>query len=324
VSASVPSPVLGAYALFAGLPTDELPRAYRALGELPVRTLEVPFADALGRSSLGPAGPSGLPDALGDSWGVVVTMIPTVMQRLHADRRYGLASDDEDARLAAVADVHEALDLAMRVAEQAGRPRVRAVQVHSAPGPGWSGTAAALRRSLEELLPATGPDLLLAVEHCDAPRPGRVPEKGFLKAAEEIAVLRQLGDHRAVLTVNWGRSAIEGRSASTPVEHVTEARKAGVLGGVMFSGATATPGPWGPAWGDAHAAPRGEGAALAGSSSSLLGLDEIETTLQAAGDAALLYTGLKITVGDSALPLAERLETARAALALLAPGPGAA
>ncbi len=47
------------------------------------------------------------------------------------------------------------------------------------------------------------------------------------------------------MSVNWGRSAIEGRDPSLPVRHVRQLRARGLLDGVVFSGAAATHGAYG-------------------------------------------------------------------------------
>ena len=76
---------------------------------------------------------------------------------------------------------------------------------------------------------------MVTVEHCDSVAGPAPQQKGYLTLDDELEALQKAGEQFA-LTVNWGRSAIEGRSAGTPVEHVARARAAGRLGGVMFSG----------------------------------------------------------------------------------------
>ncbi|HEY5249148.1 MAG TPA: DUF4862 family protein, partial [Dermatophilaceae bacterium] len=117
---------------------------------------------------------------------------------------------------------------------------------------------------------------------------------------------------RLGLCINWGRSAIEGRSAHTAIEHVQAAAEAGVLGAVIFSGASGVGTPWGPAWSDSHIPMRGEAPALAASSGSLLGRQEIASTLQAAGNLSLM--GVKVSVRPTDADVPTRLAVARAAL----------
>jgi hypothetical protein len=302
-------PFLGAYALVAGLPADDETSAYAALADLGIAGIELPVAAADADSTW-------FRHTVHPDWDLVVTCIPTVMQRLGKDPAYGLASTDADGRRAALDDVAVARDLARRLADDSGRRRVRAVQVNSAPRADHA-SVDAFARSLDEL---GGWDLAgatIAVEHCDAPRPGRPFSKGFLEVADELAALGGRAAGQFGLTVNWGRSAIEGRSATTPVEHVRAAAKAGLLAGVMFSGVTGSPGAtaiWGAPWDDGHMAPRGDDPALAISAESLLGPDEIAETLRAAGP-GLGYVGVKVTVRPPNAGVDQRIAVARAALA---------
>lgn len=309
--------VLGAYALFSGVPDDELVEAYHELEAQPlVGALEMPLAEALGERPCLGAVRHGLPGVVADSWDVVITCIPTVMGTLASDPRYGLASTDTDGRQAAVADVRKALHLARATADSSGRRRIRAIEVHSAPTRTLA-SPAAFETSLRELLEVEAAGAALVVEHCDATRPGRNAEKGFLEISEELAVVSAISDDRLGLSVNWGRSAIEGRSAATPVEHVALAAGAGRLSGIMFSGASAAAGPWGDSWSDGHIAPRGAGATDSAWSESLLGADEIRATIAAAGNVPGLL-GVKVTAGPAGTPVSERLLVANRSLRLVA------
>jgi len=66
------------------------------------------------------------------------------------------------------------------------------------------------------------------------------------------------------------------------------------------------------AWSDAHIPPRGDVAALAASSASLLGPDEISATLRAAGDVPRI--AVKIFMRPKDASVHARLAVARAAL----------
>ncbi|MGV8977190.1 MAG: DUF4862 family protein [Cellulomonas sp.] len=301
-------PFLGAYALVAGLPADDEAAAYAAIAELPIAGIELPVAAADASSPW-------FTRNVHPDWDLVVTCIPTVMQRLGADPAYGLASTDDDGRRAALDDVAVARDLARRLADDTGRSRVRAVQVHSAPRADRA-TRDAFARSLDELGTWDLAGATVAVEHCDAPRAGRPFHKGFLELDEELSALAGRPAGQFGLTVNWGRSAIEGRSAATPVEHVRAAAQAGLLAGIMFSGASGATGAtalWGGPWDDGHMAPRGDDLALAASRESLLGPAEVAATLLAAGSAPG-YVGVKLTVRPLDADIAHRIAVARAAL----------
>ncbi len=310
--------VLGAYSLFDGVADEALADAYRGLHAQPlVGGLEMPLSEALGeRPCLGDPR-WGLPAVVADDWDVVITCVPTVMGQLATGPGYGLASTNLDGRRAAVADVRRALDLARALADHSGRRRVLAVEVQSAPRRALA-SQAAFEASLAELLTIEAAGAVLAVEHCDATRPGRQPAKGFLEISEELAVIAALDDSRLGLSVNWGRSAIEGRSIQTPEEHVALAAAAGHLAGLMFSGASDVAGPWGEAWADGHVAPRGAGPGASAWSESLLGREEIRQTLVAAGGCVPQFLGVKVTAHPRSVSVRERLIVAARALELVA------
>lgn len=307
--------VLGGYALFAGVPVDDLDGAYRSLAELTLLgALEIPLADALGENAGLGGMRRGLPGVVADPWDLVITCVPTVMRRLAADPTYGLASVHPPGRDAAVADVRNALGVAREAAQRSGRRRVRAIEVHSAPRRATA-SPAAFQRSLEELLEVDGAGAVVAVEHCDATRPDHRPEKGFLEIGEELAAIGAIDDDRLGLSVNWGRSAIEGRSIRTPPEHVALAARAGRLAGLMFSGASDAAGTWGAPWADGHIAPRGAGPTPSAWAESLLGAGEITETVAAGGQPGFL--GVKVTVGPPSTSVADRLVVARRALEMV-------
>ena len=304
-------PLIGAYAMAPTDPADES-AFYDGVAELAIGGLELPLP-LPGAPSLEP---TWIARNVLPSWDLLVTCIPTVMGRLGSDPTYGLAATDDDARARALADVARASDLAVRLADEHGRRRVAAIQVHSAPGP-RGGSRDALARSLEEI---AGWDLAgarLLVEHCDAASDEHVAVKGFLTLDDEIAAVQAIGgsDAGPGVSVNWGRSAIAGRSAATPVDHVRAAADAGLLGAVVLSGATGETTAWGEAWGDAHIPPRGDDPALAPSSASLLGPDEVRETLDAAGPGCLVAVKVAVRPRDADVPT--RLAVARAALALV-------
>ncbi|KQY42872.1 DUF4862 family protein [Cellulomonas sp. Root137] len=297
-------PFLGAYALVAGMPPTAGRETFRLLADLPIAGLELPLAAASAPATW-------WDEHVLPSWDLVVTAIPTVMQRLGEDPRYGLASTDEGGRRAALDDVAEAARLAQQLAQQAGRVRVRAVQVNSAPT--TLASPDALARSIEQIAAFDLAGALVTIEHCDAAESTRVPQKGFLSLEHELAVL---AGGPARLTVNWGRSAIDGRSASTPAEHVRAAVDAGLLGGVMFSGATDQVTAWGRPWDDTHIPPAGDDPALAASSASLLDRAQVDATLAATTGTAR-YIGVKVTTHPDATRPEQRVAVARAALAML-------
>lgn len=245
---------LGAYAAEPRRPALEgraEERWFRALTAIEgARGLEVFF-----RGSLHAEGPERLAELLPEGWHLVITALPQAIARSAVDPRYGLAAEDREGRRAAVDDIRLLLAEAHRIDEILGRGAVRAVEVHSAPraDAGVLAGADALARSLYELSDAAE-GIPLIVEHCDALVPGRSPVKGFLPLADEQEAVRTAseGGVLAGQSLNWGRSAIEGRSATTAVEHVRQLTRTGTLSGLMFSGAPDAPGGLGAAWDDLH------------------------------------------------------------------------
>lgn len=285
--------VLGAYALAARIDPELKEALYHRLPYLGIDALEIPvseFVEGVQRGSISTFSPLDL------GLDSVVTCIPSVMQKLDKNMFYGLASTDEAGRQEAVRDIVEVLELSDRLSVVGVKGALRAIQVHSAPRAHRS-SVAAFETSLREILAVTPRDVSIVVEHCDAPREGRPFAKGFLEISDEMAAIQNIGDSRLGITINWGRSAIEGRSAAYVDDQIAQVADAGLLRGLMFSGVTESAGDWGTAWDDGHIAPRGVAPALAQSAASLLGEGEIRSALAAADSSEMLsYVGVKVTV----------------------------
>ncbi|TDT79362.1 uncharacterized protein DUF4862 [Arthrobacter sp. AG258] len=286
--------IVGAY---PAQPVELQEQFYRGLAAIsPIRGLELPY---------GPHGGTGWPAGAPEAWSAVVTAIPGTMQRLAANAAFGLASADTAGR-------REALDFAAGVREYArglqdAGHEVEAVELHSAPAGGAS--ARWFEESLKEVLEWDWGSARVLIEHCDAPRPGARPEKGFLSFAEEVDIavsLRNQGLERVGVTVNWARSVIESGSPETAVEHLSLGREAGVLEGLVFSGCSPEETGFGYAWIDAHLpAVEIQGAPP----SSMLNRHEIDRCLAAAGPLPIL--GFKVGLGPDQLSPEERVERLR-------------
>ncbi|MET3809218.1 DUF4862 family protein [Arthrobacter sp. UYEF3] len=267
------------------------------LGRIPsIRGLELPY-----RAEGGDPWPAGAPAA----WSAVVTSIPGTMQRLALDEHFGLASRNPGGRRAA-------LDFVAGIRDYVGAlvssgHRVEAVELHSAPP--HHGSPEAFAESLNEVLDWDWQGAGIVVEHCDAPRAGSVPEKGFLSFEEEVQVVRGLRDQGREdisVLVNWARSVIETGQSHTAADHLRYAREAGVLGGLMFSGCSPEPTEFGYPWIDAHLpAVEVQGAPA----SSLLTGGEIARCLREAGE--LPITGFKIGLPQDAVSPGDRVERLR-------------
>ena len=282
--------IVGAY---PAEPLELRPQFYCDLGTLPsIRGLELPY---------GPYGGAPWPVGAPEGWTAVVTAIPGTMQRLNLDPSFGLASTNAEGRRAAVDFVQGLRDYVLRLTDE-GR-RVEAVELHSAP-PRYS-SASSFEESLKEVLDWDWGGARVLIEHCDAPRAGSKPEKGFLPFEEEVEVIRSLhgqGLKQAGMVVNWARSVIESRNTDTAAEHLALAREAGVLAGVMFSGCSPVETEFGYPWIDAHLA----AVEVAGAPpSSLLNRREIQRCLAVAGPVPI--KGFKVGLPQQGLSVQERV-----------------
>lgn len=306
--------LVGAYAAApsrVGWDQDDEAEFYEALWALPgVVGLELPWASGAFHAR----DERWLLEHLPDVSQIVVTTAPDASTRHRASASFGLASADEGGRRAAIEAVralHASLPR-LRTATPLGR--VLAVQLHAAPRaePGAS-SADLLAASLRELADWDWDGAQLVVEHCDAWMPSRPPAKGYLLLDDEIpaiAALRREG-LPVGLSLNWGRSVIEARNADAGREHARLAAAAGVLEGIVFSGAATAATPLGGAWADVHA-PFADGEAYA---SSLLTPEHASAVLIAAGD--VRFRGVKVgapaaaSVADRVAIIARALEGVR-------------
>ena len=279
--------VVGAYPM---LPPDDDDRRgaaalYTALADLGwVDGIELPFREALDAPT-----PWLAEQLAGRFTQCVVTAIPGTMGRAGADPTFGLASPDDDGRNQALAYTRSLLEAVDRLHEAAGQQVVTRVELHSAPH--HQADAEAFHASLSELAEDfSSRSLGMIVEHCDAESGVGPSEKAFLPLSQEIAACR---DTPALITVNWGRSVIETHDPATPESHVHELVEAGLLGGVMISGAGPDETQWAWAWADAHLP------LVEHEPTSWLTPERVAATMRAAGSTQA-YEGLKINTPASA------------------------
>lgn len=286
--------VIGAYASMP--PARDAQRDYYALlGEQSwIAGAELPYPGDLAQ----PADRAWLADHLPRHWRHnVVTLIPGTMQALRDDSSFGLASPDPLGRAAAIEMLARLRDAIADLAALRGRQDVIAIELHTAPT--RIADATAMVDSLKTLARMDWMGARLVIEHCDRYVDGQSPEKGFLPIDQEIELARAAG---IGVTVNWGRSAIEGRSAQVALEHVYAAARAGLLGGLMFSGAGPDATQYGYPWIDGHLPMRPD------EPTSLMGADAIRSCVAAAGEQTdpPAYVGAKVCVPREA-SLADRL-----------------
>lgn len=223
-----------------------------------------------------------------------LTLIPGTMQHVNANPLFGLASPDEQGRQEALQFLREACAAIADFAALRGSQDIIAVQIHSAPTAHASSQA--MRQSIAEISQWDWSGAQLVIEHCDKYIDGQNPEKGFLSVEDEIALCEETG---IGLTINWGRSCLEQRDAAAPQQHIRAAADAGVLRGVMFSGAGPEETQYGYAWIDGHLP-------MAPDEPSSWMTDERVSQCTAAAGSAPLYIGAKVCVPKDA-NCAERL-----------------
>ncbi|APT83919.1 DUF4862 family protein [Corynebacterium aquilae] len=190
----------------------------------------------------------------------VLTPIPGTMVSMWEDPSFGLASPDEKGRARAVEFLREVHHVLQQMHARYGH-LFDYVALHSAPKN--TCTPEAFAASIEEISGWDWGATQLVIEHCDEKTsttdaeglsPDGVvrthePEKGFLLLEDEIALARQFGLR---VSLNWGRSAVGSRGAVVPNQHIAQAADAGVLAGVLFSGASPEETAYGPEWIDGH------------------------------------------------------------------------
>jgi hypothetical protein len=294
VTSDPPATVVAAYAASAGLSTEDSERLRDAvLSDPRVRGLEVPIVG----HALDP-GPRVLARALGSDGVVVVTAIGSTMAALEADRSAGLASTSPDGRRSAVRALVRVRDDVARLHEIAGRRTAIAIEVHSAPRATDDGSSVnAFARSLAEIAAWDWGGADIVVEHCDAARPPAPVSKGFLSVDDELRAIK-LAQAPVGMVINWGRSAVEGRSPETPLRHLAIARERGVLSGFVYSGATDDPAGRGGAWADVHLPPSSSNTSA---DRSLLTRDAIRAVRAELSLATQLrFVGLKASLGREA------------------------
>lgn len=288
---------MGAYAASAGLDETNEAALYAGLADLGVAGLEQPYFGALHRRDEG-----WLIAQIRPSWSLVITTLPGTMDNLGENKHFGLASADGDGRKRAIDFVEGARQAVERLHRVLGRPAVRAVMVHSAPRLGGSGAKSSLEGFAASLTELRGRDWLgakLLVEHCDAAVEGRTPDKGFLRIEDDcLAVKLSNGKTPSGIAINWGRSALEARSADGPLAHLQRAQQAGLLEGLFFSGVTPKDPEFGE-WRDTHPP------FSTSCPNSLLTPAAARAALAAADKCQLI--GLKLQTKPQSLPVPRRL-----------------
>lgn len=328
--------IVGAYAAApsrVGWDAGDEAAFYDGIAELPgVVGFEVPFADTLHRVD-----EDWLLAHLRSDAAIVVTTAPGTSDRVRASPLFGLASTDADGLDAALTHTEAARMAIHRMNDALGRQAVLAIELHSAPPHiGYASSSAQLQASLEQIATWDWGGARVVIEHCDAAVPGQKPAKGYLALDDEILAIRAANAAAAAdigIGINWGRSVIETRDPDAGRAHVERARTAGLLAGVIFSGASDAVTRFGGAWADVHApvaasAATGDQRADLLETTSFLTSERITATLLAAGDPGPReYRGVKVaappaaSVADRIAAVAASVAAVRAAEYAVAPLP---
>ena len=161
------------------------------------------------------------------------------------------------------------------------------------------------------------------IEHCDTLIEGQTPAKGFLSLQQEIDVLTAVNaeqNSNLGITINWGRSVIETRSADGALVHIQQAKQAGLLAGLMFSGASGAETAYG-AWRDIHMPHAKSSSESKGADGSLMTKEAMHQCMNAADAKALPIVGIKLGIRPTDATPAERLDIINAALNILDDAP---
>ena len=240
----------------------------------------------------------------------VVTVIPGIMSRVSEDPTFGLASESEAGRNAALEMIDNARTKIAEIHQFYPNFKCDTVVCCSAPiTESDSDSKVQFRRSLQEIASWDWGECQVIVEHCDEYRQNGSHQKGSLSLEDELMVLKDVQarkgvDTRLGMTINWGRSVIEGRDVKTPVEHIRKAKEVGLLRGLMFSGASRD-GPYG-AWLDSHAPPKEAIHDDTNSKWLLMDRHTMASCISELGDDPIEYTGIKIGAKPDDMSFAER------------------
>ncbi|RJT42188.1 DUF4862 family protein [Rahnella woolbedingensis] len=265
---------------------------WRKLTDIPdIRAIEQPCLE-----ELHPFGDDWLFRHLPQEWDIVVTGVMETMRRRGTQPGFGLASEHQEQRRACIHYYRHLFEKVSRANERAGRKKILAVELQSAPLAGTRDVDLATRcftESLTEILRWDWP-CELTIEHCDAlDKPAA--RKGFLPLESELTAIAQAQTQTGKtlgVCINWARSAIEGRNTRLPLQHLQRCQQAGVLSALMFSG-TASGGAYGE-WQDLHAPFAPFPTSEAGCVESLMTVETVAEMFEQAPADSLSFTGIKL------------------------------
>lgn len=244
-------------------------------------------------------------------WQFIFTSIPGVMGNLASNPHFGIASTNEAGRQAALAFYQKARQAILKLNNHLGRKSVSFLKIHTAPKVTAQSHSSieALKASLETLQSWDWHGAKLVIEHCDAHIAGQPAEKGFMTLADEISAIKQVNNllkSDIGISINWGRSAIETRSNSGPLQHIKQAYLSGLLKGIIFSGASGVEGPYGQ-WKDTHMPPAKAFDIASYAENSTLTKEQIAIAISQCKDKPLDFIGGKISLSPNEGNVEERI-----------------
>ena len=165
----------------------------------------------------------------------IITTLPHTMIRLSKNKKYGLASNDEESRKEAVNSIKYIFKSAEKLNDLSGKKIFQGISLCSAPKIYKDSISSELQliKSIEEIKKFNICKLDLLIEHCDAYyKKKKFIQKGFLTIEREM----KLSKYGIKFILNWARSAIDGLSNNTPNIHIRKLKKDNLLYGFFFSG----------------------------------------------------------------------------------------
>jgi hypothetical protein len=316
--------IVGAYATSPNLFSwDENSESiyFSHLKNLPsIRGLELPFWG----ENLHPFDDQWLLSNLDPKWENVLTCVPCTMKSLENNHFFGLASLDDDSRQKAIQVYRTAFNCINNLKKHFGNKSVIGIYITSSPyqkDKKHYADKEYFLLSLLELVSWDWGNTKILVEHCDAfTKVNTNPQKGFLSLSDEINAINQTNDKcgsNIGIVINWGRSVIEHRNVDGPLKHIKYAVQNNVLGGLMFSGTTASNNNLYGAWSDLHMTPATFSDYKYFEPESLMSYENIKNTLAVCDFSSLDCLGIKLLAMPEESSIEKRISINRDAMDLL-------
>jgi len=295
---SSPKYIVGAYATAPSLALDDITLETEYYSEMTsrlsnLRGLEIPFFG----EEVHAFGSDYLINLIQPSWENILTCIPASFYSLKKNKTFGLASDDNEGRAAAINVHKKANNMVKKINDHFGCHVIIATSIATAPSyplDGVSSSSESLKRSLDELFMWNWDNSKLLIEHCDTSNDQGQYVKGFMPIDEEISILEEYSDqYRTGFVINWARSAIEGRDVVTPVKHIQMLANKKLLSGIVFSGTSSQDGGYG-VWQDNHMPFAKAFNIKHYESNSLLTIESITKSLENINLSELDFVGIKL------------------------------